>query len=142
MNEGIFLRIHNWVNFKPWEDAKSCWRIHGSSLKCCLAQGSRQPSRMSEMYHLEFNFTPVGTKRSGDPSVAVTAAHIITDCGFRRLVTILLSVMYENAQTLLFFWLTACCMSNFFSSVKTKLGSVPSAMSCKSFLHFSVLMAT
>ena len=142
MNEGIFLRIHNWVNFVPRKDAESCWRVHGLSLKCCLAQGRRQPSRMSEMYRSEFNFTPVGTKRSGDLPVVVITAHIITDCGFWHLVTILPSVMNENAQTLSFFWLTACWMLNFFLSVKTKLGSMPSAMSCKSFLHFLTLMAT
>ena len=131
MNEEIFLKIHNWVNFEPWEGAKSCWRVHGSSLKCCLAQGSRQPSRMSETYHSEFNFTPVRTKRSGNLSVVVTAAHTITDCRFWHLVTILPSVVNEDAQILSFFWLTACWMLNFFLSVKTKLGSVPSAMSCK-----------
>ena len=101
-------------------------------------QGSRQPF----MYRSEFNFTPVGTKRSGDLPLAVTAAHTITDCGFWRQVSILPSVVDEDAQTLSFFWLTACWMSNFSSSVKTKLGSVPSVMSCKSFLHFSALMAT
>ena len=142
MSKGIFLRIHDWVNFEPWEGAKSCWRVHSSSLKCCSAQRIRQPSRMSETYCSEFNFTPIGTKRSGDLPVAVTAAHTITDCGFWRLVTILPSVVDEDTQTLLFFWLTACWMSNFFSSVKTKLGNVPSVMSCKSFLHFSALMAT
>ena len=142
MNEGIFLRIHYWVNFKPWKGAKSCCRVHGSSLKCCLVQGSRQPSRMSETYRSEFNFTPVGTKRGGDLPVAVTAAHTITDCRFWRLVTILPSVVDEDTQTLSFFWLTACWMSNFFLSVKTKLGSMPSVMSCKSFLHFLALMIT
>ena len=120
---------------------QSCWRVHSLSLKCCLAQGSRQPSRISEAYCSEFNFTPVGTKRSRDLPVVVIAAHI-TDCGFWCLVTILPSVVDEDAQTLSFFWLTACWMLNFFSSVKTKLGSVPSSMSCKSFLHFSALMAT
>ena len=142
MNEGIFLRIHNWVNFEPWKGAESCWRVHSLSLKCCLAQGRRQTSRMSETYRSEFNFTPVATKRSGDLLVVVITSHTITDCGFWRLVTILPSVVNENAQTLSFFWLTACWMLNFFLSVKTKLGSMPSAMSCKSFLHFSALMAT
>ena len=142
MNEGIFLRIHNWVNFELWEGAESCWRVYSSSLKCWSAQVSRQPSRMSETYRSEFNLTPVGTKRSGDLSVAITAAHTITNCGFWCLVTILPSVVNKHAQTLSFFWLTACWMLNFFLSVKTKLGSMPSAMSCKSFLHFSALMAT
>ena len=141
MNEGIFLRIYDWVNFEPWEGTESCWRVHDLSLKCFLAQGSRQPSRMSETYRSEFNFTPIGTKRSKDLLVAVITAHTITNCRFWRLVTIIPSVMDEDAQTLSFFWLTACWMSNFFSSVKTKLGSMPSAMSYKSFLHFSALMA-
>ena len=142
MNEGIFLRIHDWVNFEPWEGVESCWRVHSLSLKCYSAQGSRQPSRMSETYHSEFDFTPAGTKRSRDLPVAVTAAHTITDCRFWHLVTILPSVVDEDTQTLSFFWLKACWMSNFFLSMKTKLDSVPSAMSCKSFLHFSALMAT
>ena len=81
-------------------------------------------------------------KRSEDLPVTITAAHTITDCGFWHLVKILPSVVDKDAQTLLFFWLTACWMSNFFSSVKTELGSMPSAISCKSFLHFSALMAT
>ena len=68
-----------------------------------LGPGSRQPSRMSEMYHSEFNFTPVGTKRSGDLPVAVITAHTITDCGFWRLVTILPSVLDEDAQNSIVF---------------------------------------
>ena len=112
--KGFFLKIYDWVNFEPWEGAESCWRVHGSSLKCYSPLGSRQPSRMSETYRSEFNFTPVGTKRSGDLPVAVTAAHTITDCGFWRLVMILPLFVDEDAQTLSFFWLTACWMSNFF----------------------------
>ena len=43
------------------------------------------------------NLTPEDTKSRGDLSVSVTATQTMTDCEFRRLATILLSVEDEEA---------------------------------------------
>ena len=69
------------VILEPCDGAESCWRLHGKPWKCLSAQGSKWDSKMSETYRSEFNFTPEGTKTSGDLPDGV-AAQIITDCGF------------------------------------------------------------
>ena len=61
------------------------------------------------------------------------------DCGFWRLVTIVPSVDVENAQTRSFCWFTIFWISNFFSSLNTRFGSVPSAISWEIFLNFWTL---
>ena len=83
---------------------------------------------------------PEGTKTSGDLPDGVTAAQIITDCGYWRLVAILPLTELEEPQTRSFCWLTTCCMSNFFSSVNTKLGSVPWSISSRIWLFLSILI--
>ena len=63
----------------------------------------------------------------GNLPISVTVAQTMTDCEFWRLVTILPSVNDDEAQTRSFCWITTCWMSNFFSSVNTRFGIVPSA---------------
>ena len=54
----------------------------------------------------------------------MTAAQTMTDCGFWGLVTIFPFVDDEEAQTRSFCWFIIYWMSNFYSSVNTKFGSV------------------
>ena len=81
-------------------------------------------------------------KAERDLPVSVTAAQTMTDCGFWRLVTILLSVVDEEAQTRSFCWFTTCWMFNFFLSVNTRFGSIRWAIFWSIFLHIWTFMVT
>ena len=65
---------------------------------------------------------------SGYLPVAVIAAPTITESGFWRRLTLLPSTDPSLLQTLSFWWFRHCWTSNFFSSVNTKIGTVPSFM--------------
>ena len=141
MKDGIFLWIHVCVILEPCDSAESsCWRLHGNPWKWLSAQGSKWDSKMSETYRSEFNFAPEGTKTSGDLPDGVTAAQIITDCGYWRLVAILPLTELEEPQTRSFCWLTTYCMSNFFLSMNTKLGTVPWSISSRIWRLLSILI--
>ena len=137
MNEGIFLWIQNWVILEAWESAGTrqllggaTWPRAADNLPKC-----RRWSAGSSIWLQR-------AQKAEGLQVSVTAAQTMTDCGFWRLVAILLSVDDEEAQTSSFCWFTTCWMSNFCSSVNTRFGSVPSAISWRIFLHFWALMAT
>ena len=140
MKDSIILWIHVCDILEPYDGAESCWRLHDNPWKCLSAQGSKWDFKMSETYHSEFNFTLEGTKTSRNLPDGVTAAQIITDCGYWRFVTILSLTELEEPQTRSFCWLTTCYMSNFFSSVNTKLGSVPWSISSRIWRLLSILI--
>ena len=119
MKAGMWAWIHRGVILEPCEGAESCWKVQGAPSKCSRAHGNSSPSKMSEMYRWLFNFTPEGTKTRGDLRVAVTAAQTITEVGFWRRLTLLLSTDAFLLQTRSFWRLTHCSTSNFFSSENT-----------------------
>ena len=65
------------------------------------------------------------TKTSGDLPVAVIAAHTTTESWFWRRLTLLPATDPSQLQTLSFWWFRHCWKSNFFSSLNTKLGTIP-----------------
>ena len=140
MNAGMWVWIHRWVILEPCECAESCWKVQGAPSKCSRAHDNSSPSKMSEMYRWLLNFTPEGTKTRGDLSVAVTAAQTITEVGFWRRLTLLPSTDAFLSQTRSFWWLTYCSTSNFFSSEKTKLSSMPSSMRFRRCRHLSTFI--
>ena len=103
---GIWAWIYRWVILEPamWERRV----FQCAPLKCSWAHGNSSPSKMSEMYRWQFNFTPESTKTRGDLPVAVTAAQTITELGFWRRITLLPSTDAFLPQTRSFWWLTHC----------------------------------
>ena len=120
MNEGIFLWIHNWVILEPWEGAEFCCRDQGTSLELLLGPEQQVALQNVGDVALGVKLDYRGYKKQslcdGSPNPWQTADFCVW--WWRR-----------RSQNRSFCWFTTCWMLNFFSSVNTRFGSVPSAIS-------------